>query len=119
VAARGLVFDCGSGDLLKLDGDGFVCAARHGLRAASLPAATLRARYGRTPWRHFSALLAGTNGGRGGADYRVCDESFVSPAALLYARLVDVHDARGAPRRGRYSQYASPHHLVFYTPYSR
>ena len=93
IVAKGLVFDFETGDLLKLDGQGYVCLAQHGVRAPPLSPAEIRQRYGRRPWRHFAALQTEP---RGSADtFRSCLENFDAPAALLYARLVDLHDRRG------------------------
>jgi hypothetical protein len=113
VLCKGLYFDYGTGDLLKLDGKGYVCAARHGLllqpdggaagAGALLSAAQLRTRYGRRPWRHFEAVREGRGGG--GGDYAAFAENFDVAAALLCARLVDMsdimHDQAAAGRRGR------------------
>ena len=56
IVAKGLAFDFETGDLLKLDGEGYVCLAQHGVRAPPLSPAVIRQRYGRRPWRHFAAL---------------------------------------------------------------
>ena len=89
---RGLVLDMEHGDFLKLDSDGCVRAARHGLQQpAQLGSAAIRRRYGTGPWRHYAGVKAGT---RQPGLYRVFAENFDLPAVLLCARLVDLHDAR-------------------------
>jgi hypothetical protein len=50
---KGLVFDHGTGDVLKIDEDGYICMARHGYAAPFMPPAEIKARYPGSRWpRH-------------------------------------------------------------------
>ena len=98
-ALKGLVLDFATGDLLLLDETGAVARARHGARAAgTLDAGAIAARYGAPScrWRAADALLAGAT--RGDLCWALTT-GYDTGLSQLFARLVDLADARAAADR--------------------
>ena len=88
LGVKGLVLDLEHGDLLRLDCDGRVRKALHGV-GAWLDAAARRARYGDGAYAGFAALMAGEKSKR----FFPFVTYFDIPAAFLVAQLVDLVDA--------------------------
>ena len=86
--SRGLIFDARTGDVLRLNARGKVCAARHGYTAQGvLSRAHIQTKYG-NQWRGFSELMASWKP----SDAVMMATHFDSPAIQLCALLVDAID---------------------------
>lgn len=96
-APKGAFLDLSTGDLLKLDDMGVVCAARHGKeRDGWLSADELAARYGRGAWHMYGTVVRAER-----SELYFCFTTFFELAAAhLVALLVYLADvaAGGAPR---------------------
>ena len=87
--SRGLVFDARTGDLLRLDSNGKVCAARHGYASTGiLDAASIQKKYG-NKWRSHNEILESWKP----TDALIMATHFDSPAIQLCALMVDHIDS--------------------------
>ena len=88
---KGVVFEFSSGNLLRLDAQGRVAQAWHGL--ASLPDTAIAELYGEAPWQHFDDLRAM----RRHPAFLVFLTYFDIPAAALLAHAVQLADSTWQP----------------------
>ncbi|XP_072051864.1 5'-nucleotidase domain-containing protein 1-like [Amphiura filiformis] len=107
---KGLVLDVVNGNFIKLSGDGIVLRATHG--TTPLTEDEITTYYGtERQWQHFAALkenLKQTD------CVRYFENYFDMPAAVLFARLVDLKDkeehfGRGRESHPKQAQGLNPH----------
>ncbi|XP_064628655.1 5'-nucleotidase domain-containing protein 1-like [Lineus longissimus] len=96
---RGLVLDCEAGKLLKLDQDGRILRASHGTTLLSNE--EIEALYGKERrWSHADELLGNVNNFR---EFRIFENFFDMPGAVVSARVIDIIDKRLGGRQEKYT----------------
>ena len=104
--SRGLLFDARTGDILRINARGRVCAARHGYAGDALDSDDILDKYGTCPWRDHEKLMKTWKP----ADALILSTHFDSPAIQLLALMVDRIDAAPPSTTGTtdYSTLLSP-----------